>query len=1421
MKILQKILFVCLFLFCVVNTTAQDDFDVKISESEVNNLIDAIIGARGFNFGDYSGGLGLAYWIANINDANINILPNNKIELNVTNMYFIINIDLALLEFDVTEHISGTFNGELLVQGDENNGFKIIIRINSIDNLSSWGDLGNLIGVYSDLFSTKEILKYFSDIPVSLTDIIPGFITNVFDYGTPLLSSDDNNIYLNFNVKGDRFVTIRNELKIPNGQSVFSEGDIYHLESSNFIPYPSGFIFAWDKNSQHTFKSEENGIDYESNHYKFFRWENLSMDILREYTASWDNIFTAELYNSFIVNFGMTYEGIAGNFGNINISGTDYTFPKSDYIIAAPLGEQVTASSNINYDNRKYVFINWSDGNLDYSRNISPTTSQNFTANYKGLTLTTNINAFSTNGQCKVVKTCSTATYPNGILCKVYDSMDKIWLETSTDNGATWEVRKNFIADSAKYPSITSTFENSVAIVFQQGVGDYSQIKFVNYKLDIDEITQDEYIVGLDAPLSECAYPLVSFSLGKIIVIWLDKYSTELMGPKGLYCKLGAYHPETGFTFSFEEDKHHIKDESEIWVTDENSINPTIIGNIFSTEGGFHLAWEQNGSIEYVKIMPEYVGYTLSDYCTVSEGNYTNNRAPSIDLLYGSIIRPIITWTADNLSQTDSYALVRIKNDNTVWGSINQFGNNVGYTNVSAPAQIGNNAVIVWSENNGQQAKYLNLVNGAFSSIGSIGDNSNIVHLTKVTGNTQSVSEIMPYVVLSNSYPYEIKESNYFTGIPTSVTANLTVPAGVHEINANVTVQNGATLTLSPGATLKFAENINLTVNSGGKLIANGTLENPIRFERKNTQSRWGNVNLYSNDNQLSYCVIDGGNYNVYIRGNNNTLSHCTSQNGNYGMVTYLQLSGGQWSSFNADNCLFQNNYIGISARYTYGGITNCEIKNNTGHGLYSNNCYIGKNDGSYPRLFRNNYIHNNSFQGLYLDVNAKIWFGYGALGGNNKIINNGSHEIYLQSTSYLLQSSLSEEGSIGGAYSDIYDNSLGYYIYNVAQTYDGEQYVAITQLAENNYWGPGGPSAGRFYGPVDYTPHWIYPTSPDAGGNQFPMQLEGEGETPVLKQLVTAGMTERLMSKNGTPDSSKYSVKTLVDIYQLMLDLRHEIVSNPKSERNAARLAELYRLYVAYDFNDQLQEKKNIKKLLNEKKDGYKNLKDKKENTNKHIWLVGESSMLIEIADEMNNGNYSAALSRIEEFDGFIKNRDNRRELLMQKLTALESIGKYTDALDVLEELKKEAAIPAEDKLIYYPPDYNIIEENLCLMLGKPFRPQKIQMIAKEQSPETTGEENKVLTFALQQNYPNPFNPTTTLRFSVPVPSKVFIEIYDIRGELIAILADRQYSAGEYNLQFDGSKLASGLYICRALLTNIEDQNDVHLFIQKMMLLK
>ena len=71
-------------------------------------------------------------------------------------------------------------------------------------------------------------------------------------------------------------------------------------------------------------------------------------------------------------------------------------------------------------------------------------------------------------------------------------------------------------------------------------------------------------------------------------------------------------------------------------------------------------------------------------------------------------------------------------------------------------------------------------------------------------------------------------------------------------------------------------------------------------------------------------------------------------------------------------------------------------------------------------------------------------------------------------------------------------------------------------------------------------------------------------------------------------------------------------------------------------------------------------------------------------------------------------------------------------------------------------------------------------------------------LSFDLLQNYPNPFNPTTEIGFQIADAGSVTLKVYDVLGQRASTLIDKVERPGKYEVQFNGSRLPSGVFFCK-----------------------
>jgi hypothetical protein len=70
--------------------------------------------------------------------------------------------------------------------------------------------------------------------------------------------------------------------------------------------------------------------------------------------------------------------------------------------------------------------------------------------------------------------------------------------------------------------------------------------------------------------------------------------------------------------------------------------------------------------------------------------------------------------------------------------------------------------------------------------------------------------------------------------------------------------------------------------------------------------------------------------------------------------------------------------------------------------------------------------------------------------------------------------------------------------------------------------------------------------------------------------------------------------------------------------------------------------------------------------------------------------------------------------------------------------------------------------------------------------------------SFALGQNYPNPFNPSTSIKYQIPVATKVTLNVFDILGREITTLVDGVEEPGYKAVKFIATSLPSGVYFYR-----------------------
>jgi hypothetical protein len=161
-----------------------------------------------------------------------------------------------------------------------------------------------------------------------------------------------------------------------------------------------------------------------------------------------------------------------------------------------------------------------------------------------------------------------------------------------------------------------------------------------------------------------------------------------------------------------------------------------------------------------------------------------------------------------------------------------------------------------------------------------------------------------------------------------------------------------------------------------------------------------------------------------------------------------------------------------------------------------------------------------------------------------------------------------------------------------------------------------------------------------------------------------------------------------------------------------------------------------------------------------------------------------------------------------------------------------KLVSLPTDTFFIQYPPFFGrkYVYKITCIdNQGNESKPSE-EIVVDLTSVSTDDYPMTISDYVLYQNYPNPFNPSTTIGYQLKHRSQVRLMIYDIKGELINVLVNKEQNAGYYEIEFnvgDGLPsvpnvpgLASGIYLYRIEVIG-EGNIPIYTAMRKMILIK
>ncbi len=172
-----------------------------------------------------------------------------------------------------------------------------------------------------------------------------------------------------------------------------------------------------------------------------------------------------------------------------------------------------------------------------------------------------------------------------------------------------------------------------------------------------------------------------------------------------------------------------------------------------------------------------------------------------------------------------------------------------------------------------------------------------------------------------------------------TVDTTWTAAAGPYNVTNTLTVASGATLTIQPGTTLYLGSGVNLVVANGGRLLAEGTLDAPIRFSvAPGSGVNWGGMTINgangSPETRIAYAFFEGNStICIEVSGGTLYLDHSS-----FGTTTHQYLSLDN-SSFLLSSCYFPSSTSPFELLHGTGGIKA------GGHGVVRD-CFFGTTSG-------------------------------------------------------------------------------------------------------------------------------------------------------------------------------------------------------------------------------------------------------------------------------------------------------------------------------------------------------------------------------------------------------------------------------------------------------------------------------------------
>jgi len=633
------------------------------------------------------------------------------------------------------------------------------------------------------------------------------------------------------------------------------------------------------------------------------------------------------------------------------------------------------------------------------------------------------------------------------------------------------------------------------------------------------------------------------------------------------------------------------------------------------------------------------------------------------------------------------------------------------------------------------------------------------------------------YWNIDSNYQINLKGKGY--SYPGNVTiGTYTYPAGTDiYIGNNKTMTITGTVTFQSGTTVHLGTGSVIQTSGSGNIQATGTLFQSLSG-LTDYSHRWLHILLNGNGGStFTQCTFEGASQALYFN-----------------------------STDNVDRCTFKYNSCGLYAWSGEALITGSSFVNNYDYGIF-----MGGTGNAWTDAYQNGSTFtatriSGSTYGVYLYDNAWAVLHYSQVDEN-------SYGAMSYNYARLYAGDVDWSGSDQGW--NRFNGNTNYAIYNTSLASDGSPW---TDEARDNWWGVPSPPSGYFYGSVDYGSPLTY--DPTISGAQGTSGGSGGGCPPYCS---TAAPTQLQVMNNGTTNPTP-AVSTSTPEPQMqqrasdrLAVIYGQLSKQPDAAGNYRLLQEAYGLIQLYDRADSST-------FLN-KLDSYSGrfMTSMRLATNgiagsgqlqsstaarslalsKAMKRMGSTAVLLKMDHLLREKKWKHVQTLADRFAPYITQKDDKSAFLASRAVAWENQGEFAKALAAYKQIDAMQPDPAM-AAHYVAPDYSFIESSL----KDSMKVHSQASIAVASSGASGPSESAVDTgqqlpkkFSVGHNYPNPFNPTTIIPVSLPKAAHVKVMVYNIVGQRVATLTDREYQAGRYRLRFDAHQLASGVYFIHARL--------------------